>query len=196
MKIYTSSFKDCNSPKGISIDKSMGAPYGFKGTHIEELTPQLSWQEDLKKEECTNIIFYIIYYYETVLKNFILGNIFKYIKEGAVLLTSNDSKDFSHRHILAVFLELLYGITVKEISYLDEKLIVKPRNPYYQIIKDTLEKLLKNDIDMNGFTSIAAAHAHNIALELKENSTLNKKYGITKDDLENLANSLESTKKM
>lgn len=193
MKIYTSSFAKCQSSKGVSIDKNRGTPFNFKGPHIEELTPLLTWNADNTQRD---IVSYIVYYYEKVLKNFNIGNIFRYIKEGTILLTSSDEDEFSHRHILAVYLELLYGLNVREITYLNDELAIRPRNRYYTIIKETLEKLLKDDIDMKNFTSIAAAYAYSIAEELDESGILNRRYGITKSDIENLAESLEHSKKI
>lgn len=193
MRIYTSSFNKCQSSKGVSIDKNGGIPFNFKGPHIDELTPTLTWDEDFTKKD---ILSYIVYYYERVLKNFNIGNIFRYIKDGTIFLTFSDEEEFSHRHILAVYLELLYGLSVREITYLNDELVIRPRNKYYATIRETLEKLLKADIDMKNFTSIAAAHAYSIAESLNEDGDLNRKYGITKNDIETLAESLEHSKKI
>ena len=118
--IYTGKYENCKSGNLISISGDRGKKIGFKGKVFSNLAPKLSfwkvWEENIGKiSELENIKYYINEYYKQVLINIDFEEIFNN-EEDPIFLCYEDSEDFCHRHVLAEYLELKYGIKVYEVE--------------------------------------------------------------------------------
>lgn len=199
MKVYTGNYDNCNVPEAISISGNAGKSVGFKGLYIKELAPKRSWWQKWHDQigvlsEEDNLRFYVESYYETVLKSLEPGDIFCRLQESSILLCYEDPKEFCHRHLVAAWLELYYGIEVREVKVLEDgKLKVLPRNRYYSTIKDMLETLIKGDIDMHGYTAICASHAYEQAKKLSGKPELCNQFGVSEAMYMRLADVLEKS---
>lgn len=198
MKVYTGNYDNCDVPEAISISGNAGKSIGFRGPHIRELAPKRSWWQVwhdqigvLSEEE--NLRFYVESYYETVLKPLDPGEILMKLKEGSILLCYEEPEDFCHRHIVAAWLELFYGIEVREVKVLEDGNIkVLPRNKYYSTIKTMLEILIKDTMDMHGYTAISASYAYEQAKEVAKNPELCNEFGVSEAMYMRLAEVLEN----
>lgn len=197
MRIYTSNYQNCKSPKGISISGDGGKKVGFQGKRIKELAPKLSWwkvwHDNIGKiPEDENLAFYIKSYYETVLKPFMENSSGVDIPDGTILLCYEEPADFCHRQIVAAFLELLYGQDVPEIVVHEDGTIKRvPRNKYYADIKRYLDSLIRESIDMHGYECIAAAYLFEKSLFLEENPKLCEEFPVSPEMYRRLADVFE-----
>ena len=73
----------------------------------------------------------------------------------SILLCYEDNDKFCHRHIVAEWINLLLDIEVPEVK-IDKKGIEMVERPSY--IRETLEEIMKANINMRGFNSIRAAY--------------------------------------
>lgn len=189
MKVYTACYKNCNH--GYAIDTCSSKE------SIEVFYPTSSWEEiiscnkDISLERL--LALFVFEYYDNILKPFNKKNIFKYIKDGLVLLSKEDETEVSHRHILAAYLELFYDIAVREVREIDGRMTIRPRNRYYDEIKNILSTLIKRDIDMKTYTSIAAAVAADVAERV--NVERLKNYSIDQNTFFDLATEIEKRNK-
>lgn len=200
MKIYTGSYKYCKTIKGISISGDRGKNIGFKGIVLSELAPKKEWwqiwYENIGKvNEEDNLEFYVTEYYKTVLSKFHPDDLLHIIPDGSILLCYEEPEDFCHRNIIAGYLELFYDIPVKEIKIIDGKKITQKRNRFYASTKQILERLIKTDINMHGFESIAAAHIYEAALSLEKMPELCEHFPVSSEAYKRLANVLEDNYK-
>lgn len=164
MKLYTGNYSSFKT--GIAISKDGGKEFGFTGKVADVFCPDMTWSSFVASNENlpleTAIKKYVQYYYSLILKRFNEGIIMKYFNYGDVILSGEHEKEISHRHILGAYIELFYGIEVREAVNLKGKISLRPRNKYYKTIKEELARLIKNDIEMSGYSSIAAAHARSV----------------------------------
>lgn len=150
--IYTGKYENCKSGNLISISGDRGKKVGFEGKAIPRLAPRLVfwkiWEENIGKvDEYDNTLFYINEYYKQVLINTDIEGILRE-EENPILLCYEESSEFCHRHVLADYIELKYGIKVSEIE-IDElgNITIKERPKYIKkilldVIKENkLEKL-------------------------------------------------------
>jgi len=73
-----------------------------------------------------------------------------------------------------IIVRLYYGLEIREVTILENgKMKTLPRNEHYEMCKNMLEAMIKEDIDMNGYTSIAAAYAYERAKKVSQNEALN-----------------------
>ncbi|MBR5369983.1 MAG: hypothetical protein IK137_01620 [Bacilli bacterium] len=153
--IYTGKYENCKSGNLISISGDRGKKVGFEGKCIPKFAPKLVfwkiWEENIGKiDELENTKYYINEYYKQVLINLDIEEILRNEKN-PILLCYEDSDKFCHRHILAEYIELKYGIKVQEIE-IDEKgnIIPKERPKYIKeilidvILENGLEKFQKH----------------------------------------------------
>ena len=151
--IYTGSYKNCKSGNLISISGDRGKKVGFTGKALPAFAPKLSfwkvWESNIGKiDEYENTRYYIEEYYKHVLVNLdILGLLSN--EDNPVLLCYEDSSEFCHRHVLAEYIELKYGIKVQEVM-IDEKGNKIPlERPSY--IRDILLDVIDlEDLQMHG----------------------------------------------
>lgn len=174
MEIFTGSFKYCNTPKCISISPDGDKPVGYKGSELNNLAPKKDWYEIWKANigqisEEENLRYFVENYYETVLSKIGIDEILGSIEEDTIFVTSEDSEEFSPRNIVAAFIELYTEHPVHEVKVApDGKLIKQKPNKYYQRIKEMLEILIKDSIDMHGFNSIAASYLYSVAESMND----------------------------
>ena len=96
------------------------------------------------------------------------SEVFIQLSEGSILVSPEEPEEFSCRQLIAAWLELYYGLEICEVTILENgKMKTLPRNVYYQMCKSILEEMIKEDIDMNGYTSIAAAYAYERAKKVE-----------------------------
>lgn len=147
MNIYTGSYDKCKSGNLISISFDKGKDAGFNGKAITELAPFRDffhiWRDNIGKiPEEENTRFYIKQYYNKVLSKVdIMGLLEK--EENPILLCYEDSEEFCHRHVLAEYINIKYGIFVPEIEINKESEITIKERP--KNIRKILEQVLKNE---------------------------------------------------
>ena len=120
MEIYTGSYEKCKAGNLISISFDKGEDAGFEGKNIIELAPFRDffhiWRDNKGKiPEEENTRYYIEQYYTRVLSKVDILDLLK-DEEKPILLCYEDSSDFCHRHVLAEYINIKYGIEVKEIE--------------------------------------------------------------------------------
>lgn len=198
MKIYTGSHENCKVTNAYFISDDMNKFGEYGGRVLEGLAPKKSWWQTwhdqrgvLSEEE--SLRFYVESYYETVLKALDPSEIISKFRDGDILLSDEEPDQLSPRHLVAAWLELFYGIDVREVCIMsDGKIKVLPRNKYYSMVKSMLEDLIKNDMDMGKYTAISAAYAYQVGLNfLKNAKDYDKKIPVTPQMCFDLAETLE-----
>ena len=146
-RIFTGSYQNCKSGNCISISGDRGKKVKFQGKSLSCLAPKRNfwqtWHDNIDKiSEEENAKYYIEEYYKQVLLKVEFEAIFEQ-EDDVILLCYEESDAFCHRHIVAAYLELKYGLLVPEIG-IDEDgkvtLKMKPEN-----VKRILEEILKRD---------------------------------------------------
>ena len=148
--IFTSNYENAKKGNLVSISLDGGKLANFNGPWIKELAP-VEWfynhwaTGDKTKEDNVLLDEYYMnqYYYQVLKKNkFLLEDLMKkydgYGKD-IILLSYAAPDEFSHRYLLAAYLEVKYGIKVPELL-IDEKgtyLTTNNKSSYYK------EKLLR-----------------------------------------------------
>ena len=144
--IYTGNYDNCKSGNLISISGDRGKKKGFTGKAISKLAPLkdfwLVWESNIGKiDEQENTRYYINEYYKQVLVNLDIEELLRN-ESNPILLCYEDSNEFCHRHVLAEYIELKYGIEVYEIE-IDEKgdITIKDRPKYIrEILLDVIKE--------------------------------------------------------
>ena len=108
------------------------------------------WHNNIGKiSEEENNRYYIKQYYEKVLSKIDIEELLKDEKD-PILLCYEKKGEFCHRHIVAEYLNIKYGITVRDISINKELEIVENERPAYirKILEDVIreEELSINEI--------------------------------------------------
>lgn len=133
--IYTGSYNSCKSGNLVSISWDKGKDANFFGKTMTELAPKKEFWDTWKKNrtiltEAENNFYYIKEYYNQVLLQTdfsqLLGS-----EEDIILLCYEDSDMFCHRHIVAEYLNLKFGIDVPEVEIDDEYNITIKQRPEY-----------------------------------------------------------------
>lgn len=159
--LYTSSYKNFNSNlyKGIAISGDAGKNANWDRESYTALAPKrdffTTWKNNKGKiSDEENNKYYMHEFYDKVLSKLEPQTIYDYLCNGFLLCYENNS-EFCHRHIVAAWLELFLNIEVKEVKVdlLDIKELEKP-----EWIKEYLEKIIKENINMKGFNSIRALY--------------------------------------
>jgi len=144
--IYTGNYDDCYVGNLISISGDKGRSIGFVGKAIPELAPKKSfwnqWKENIGKiSEEENTRFYIQHYYDEVLSNVDVMDLLK-DEESPVLLCYEKGQQFCHRHVLAEYIQIIYGIVVKDVKINHNGIITYNERPLY--IRDMLIEAMNN----------------------------------------------------
>ncbi len=165
MKVYTGSIQNCNNENSISVYKLIDS---CGNTTIPS-------QDMMNSEDYLEIVrSFVGQYYNSVLRAINPSEVFIQLSEGSILVSPEEPEEFSCRQLIAAWLELYYGLEICEVTILENgKMKTLPRNVYYQMCKSILEEMIKEDIDMNGYTSIAAAYAYERAKKVAQNEALN-----------------------
>ncbi|MDO4283226.1 MAG: hypothetical protein Q4D02_06265 [Clostridia bacterium] len=145
-RVFTSSYDKCSAGNLISISGDRGKSVGFTGKSLPKLAPKLKfwkvWHENIGKiPEDENTRYYIEQYYQQVLTKVDIEELLKDEKD-PILLCYEESGVFCHRHIVAEYIQIKYGIEVPEIeisSSLEIKQKERPKN-IREILEETIEK--------------------------------------------------------
>lgn len=146
-RIFTGNYDECKVGNLISISGDRGRSIGFNGKAIPQLAPKREfwniWHNNIGKildEENTR--YYIQEYYKQVLSRINIEDLLKDEKD-PILLCFERGQQFCHRHILAEYIEITYGIKVRDIK-IDEHLnIIENRRP--ENIRKILESIMEKD---------------------------------------------------
>ena len=148
-RIFTGNYEECKIGNLISISGDRGKSVGFTGKSIPQLAPKRKfweiWHNNIGKiPEEQNNRYYIEEYYKQVLSQIDIEEVLKDEKD-PILLCYEKEGQFCHRHVLAEFIELTYGVKVRDIK-IDEKLnIDENTRPEYirEALKDIIQKQLE-----------------------------------------------------
>ena len=133
--IYTGNYYECKSGNLISISGDRGRKAGFEGKSFPCLAPKKFFWEVFnsnigKIPDMTNYKYYIKEYYDKVLSKVDIEELLKNEKN-PILLCYEKNQEFCHRHILSFYIELKYGIIVKDIKIDDNGKITENKKPQY-----------------------------------------------------------------
>ena len=145
-RIFTGNYEECKAGNLISISGDRGRKVGYTGKAITKLAPKRAfwdiWYNNIGKiPEEENIRYYIEEYYKQVLSKVDIEELLKDEKD-PILLCYEKGQDFCHRHVLAEYIEMKYGIKVRDIK-IDENLnIQENKRPEYirSILEDVMSK--------------------------------------------------------
>ena len=149
IRIFTSSYDDCKVGNLISISGDKGRRAGFKGKAISELAPKRNfwekWHNNIGKiSEEENTKYYIKEYYDKVLSKVNIEDLLKHEKD-PVLLCYERGQEFCHRHVLAEYIEMVYGIKVRDIKVDNNLNIEENKRPEY--IKKILKEIMSLELE-------------------------------------------------
>lgn len=154
-RVFTGSYKNCKVGNLISISGDRGKSVGFNGKAMSCLAPKKAfwkvWHDNIGKiSEEENTRYYIEEYYNQVLLKVDFEELFKDERD-PILLCFEESSKFCHRHIVAEFLQMKYGIIVPEISVSKDLEITEFQHPEYirRILLEVIEKSKSIDIDID-----------------------------------------------
>ena len=147
-KIYTGQYSECKAGNLISISGDRGKSIGYSGKAFPLLAPKREfwkiWHDNIGKiPEEENTRFYIEQYYNQVLKKTDLEALLSN-EENPILLCYERSNEFCHRHIVAEYIELKYGIYVPEISIDNNMQIIIKERP--KVINQILGEIIDEKI--------------------------------------------------
>ena len=148
-RIFTGNYDECKIGNLISISGDRGKSIGFTGKAIPQLAPKRAfweiWHDNIGKiPEEQNNRYYIEEYYKQVLSKVNIEELLKDEKD-SILLCYEKEGQFCHRHILAEFIHLKYGIYVPDISIGNDLEIVEHKKPEY--IKRILQEIIKKEVE-------------------------------------------------
>lgn len=188
MIIYTGKHEDCISKESVSISKL----YGDK--RLCFLAPRDEWfQREESIANTKDVLVYTSNYYERYLKHLCPSYVLSKLKDGMIITSREDAHDFSHRLIVAIWLELYYGFKVREVKIdTREQIITCGINKYYTQIKEFLSDLIKTHREMFGYTSIAASYAYEQAQKVAKINPIKEEFGDLETMYLRLADVLEN----
>lgn len=145
--IFTGNYKECKHGNLISISGDRGKKVGFEGKALPQLAPKRAfweiWHNNIGKiSEQENTKYYIEQYYKQVLSKVDIEELLKNEKN-PILLCYEKSNEFCHRHIVAEYISLKYGINVPDISINDKLEIIQNKRPVE--IREILEKIMQRE---------------------------------------------------
>ena len=119
------------------------------GKALPQLAPKEKfwniWHDNIGKiPKEQNDRFYIEEYYKQVLSKVNIEELLKEEKD-PILLCYEKGEQFCHRHVLAEYIEIKYGVKVRDIK-VDEKLnVIENKRPEY--IRNILRDVIEQDIE-------------------------------------------------
>ena len=139
-RIFTGNYEECKVGNLISISGDRGRSVGFKGKAIPQLAPKRAfwnvWHDNIGKiPEEQNTKYYIEQYYKQVLSKVNIEELLRDEKD-PIILCFEKGQNFCHRHVLAEYIELMYGIKVRDIR-IDDKMNIE-ENPRPEYIRNIL----------------------------------------------------------
>lgn len=148
-RIFTGNYDECKVGNLISISGDRGRSVGFTGKAIPALAPKRAfwnvWHDNIGKiPEEENNRYYIEQYYKQVLSKADIEELLKDEKD-PILLCFEKGQDFCHRHVLAEYIELKYGVKVRDIT-IDENLNIQG-NERPKYIRKMLKEIMEIDVE-------------------------------------------------
>ena len=145
-RIFTGNYEECKVGNLISISGDRGRKVGYIGKALPKLAPKKAFWNIFnsnigKIPEEQNIRYYIEEYYKQVLSKVDIEELLKDEKD-PILLCYEKGQDFCHRHVLAEYIEMKYGIKVRDIKIDKDLNIVENQRPGYirTILEDVISK--------------------------------------------------------
>ena len=145
-RVFTGNYEQCKVGNLISISRDRGEDAGFVGKCIPELAPKKDFFRRYKDNKGkipdeVNDRYYIEQYYTRVLSQVDIEELLKG-EVDPILLCYEKGQDFCHRHVVAEYIEMKYGVKVRDIL-VDEDLNVEEntRPPHIrQILTEIIEQ--------------------------------------------------------
>ena len=146
-RVFTGNYEECKIGNLISISGDRGKKVGFKGKAIPELAPKKDfwkiWHSNIGKiPDDENTKYYIRHYFLEVLSKVDIEELLKDEKD-PILLCYEKGQDFCHRHVLAEYINILYGIEVHDIKIDEGGNIEKNKRP--ENVRKILEQVLREE---------------------------------------------------
>ena len=143
-RIFTGNYEECKSGNLISISGDRGKDAGFEGKWIGELAPKRDFFKQWRRNrgvipEEENNQYYIENYYSQVLSQIDVEALLK-DEVDPILLCYEKGQDFCHRHVLAEYIEMIYGVKVQDIKIDEDGNVTYNERPAY--IRRMLEKAM------------------------------------------------------
>ena len=148
-RIFTGNYEECKVGNLISISGDRGRSVGFEGKAIPKLAPKKNfwdiWHNNIGKiSEEENTKYYIEQYYKQVLSKVDIEELLKDEKD-PILLCFEKGQEFCHRHVLAEYIEITYGVKVRDIK-IDENLNIE-ENERPEYIRKILEEVIQKEME-------------------------------------------------
>lgn len=148
-RIFTGNYDECKVGNLISISGDRGRSVGFNGKAIPQLAPKRQfwnvWHNNIGKiSDEENTRYYIQEYYKQVLSKVNIEELLK-DEEDPILLCFEREQQFCHRHVLAEYIEITYGIKVRDIK-IDENLNIQ-ENTRPEYIRNILKSIIEKNIE-------------------------------------------------
>lgn len=166
--VLTGNYDNCKVGNRISI--SINVPNDYTGLTMSSLIPSVELIREYTNHidsisEQENIYLYSKKYYLEVLKKLDPKKVLKSLHELPILIC-NDKEEYYTRHLVAFWFEHFLGIKTGEIR-INPKRETLTRLKRPEELKLVLEKIIKEDYNMNGYNSIQAAYLYNQAQEIE-----------------------------
>ena len=158
LNVFTASYKNIKNDR--FNDRLLSISEG-KDNYSSECLPIFSprkefldeWYSRKDRYSKENIRFFISEYYKQILANLNPEEIANNLKNKIILCHEGNAK-FNPRYLVAAWLELTLGREVPEIEVSSDGKVKKINRPPY--IKDMLESIMKENLDMGKYHSIQA----------------------------------------
>lgn len=151
--ISTSSYKNFETGmyRRCSISFDEGRSAGYTGDCYLDLAPKREfwdvWKANRGKiSEEENTRYYVEEYYKQVLSKVNIEELLQDEKD-PILLCYEKSNEFCHRHILAEYINLIYGVSVPDVSINDNLEIIVNERP--DMIRQILESVVQREREIN-----------------------------------------------
>lgn len=142
--IFTGNYSSCYGENCISISKDKGKKASYTGNVYSKLAFELSFLEKCKISKLSKIekeMYYTRKFYDQVLKDLDPREVYNEL-DHSILLSYEQYNEFSHRHLVAFWLEECLGVSVYEIVFLNEEDCIFLSRPEY--IRNILIDVMKN----------------------------------------------------
>lgn len=103
--------KSGNDPNAVSI--AAKAPEWYNGREYKKLAPKYWFFKKYKEDGDQD--FYVVQYYNEVLKHLDPKEVYKELGENAIILCWESADKFCHRHIVSAWLEHEIDINIDEV---------------------------------------------------------------------------------
>ena len=148
-RVFTGNYDECKVGNLISISGDRGRSVGFEGKAIPALAPKRAfwniWHDNIGKiPEEDNTRYYIEQYYKQVLSKVDIEELLKDEKD-SILLCFEKGQDFCHRHVLAEYIDIKYGVRVPDIK-IDENLNIE-ENAKPENVRRLLEEVIQKEME-------------------------------------------------